>query len=133
MTILSKPTHPVAAMAPQADDERDSTLPGMGAAFVRAARAERDLSPHTLAAYSSDLAQFGEWTSRGGITSVDQIDRRLLRRYVAYLSERRYSDRPEGQHRSVDAALGDAPRVHLGHSGRRSVDSETQSPAAAGP
>jgi integrase/recombinase XerC len=93
LTILSKPTHSVAAMPPEADDQRDSTLPGIGAAFVRAARAERDLSPHTLAAYSSDVAQFCEWTRRGGVTSVDEIDRRLLRRYVAYLSERGYSRR----------------------------------------
>jgi integrase/recombinase XerC len=93
LTIRSKPTHPVAAMGAQADDRCDSTLSGVAAAFIQAARAERDLSPNTLAAYSSDLAQFGTWARRGGVLSVNEIDRRLLRRYVAYLSERRYSRR----------------------------------------
>lgn len=61
--------------------------------FLRAQRAERDLSPHTVAAYESDLRQFAGWLARGGITAVEEIDRRRLRRYVAYLSERRYARR----------------------------------------
>jgi integrase/recombinase XerC len=93
LTIVSRPTHPLAAMGAQADERKDSSLPAVGASFVRAARAERDLSPHTIAAYSSDLAQFAEWARRGGVLSVEDVDRRLLRRYVAYLSERRYSRR----------------------------------------
>ena len=62
-------------------------------AFLRAARAQRDLSPHTLAAYDADLEQFAEWARRGAITDVREIDRRLLRRYLAYLGERRYARR----------------------------------------
>jgi integrase/recombinase XerC len=61
--------------------------------FLRAQRAERDLSPHTLAAYRSDLAQFGTWASHAGITTLEAVDRRVLRRHVAYLSERRYARR----------------------------------------
>jgi integrase/recombinase XerC len=92
LTILSKGTHSVAAMAAEADDRKTSVVRA-AAAFVRAARAERDLSPHTVAAYSSDLAQFAEWLGRGGVTSLAEIDRRAVRRYIAYLSERRYSRR----------------------------------------
>jgi integrase/recombinase XerC len=61
--------------------------------FLRAQRAERDLSPHTLAAYGSDLAQFRTWAARAGLTTLEEVDRRLLRRHVAYLSERGYARR----------------------------------------
>ena len=63
------------------------------AAFLRACKAERDLSPHTLDAYARDLLQFEKWGERLGVTSVPAIDRTLLRRYVANLGERRYSRR----------------------------------------
>jgi tyrosine recombinase XerC len=62
-------------------------------AFLRAARVERDLSPHTLDAYRSDLAQATDWLGRSGVADLDSIDRRLLRRYVAFLGTREYSRR----------------------------------------
>jgi tyrosine recombinase XerC len=61
--------------------------------FLASLKAERDVSPHTLSAYGNDLAQFGEWSERGRITDMRKIDRRHLRRYVAYLTERRYARR----------------------------------------
>ena len=61
--------------------------------FLRAAKAERDLSSHTLAAYEGDLGQFATWAERSGVTTIDQIDRSLIRRYVATLGERRYARR----------------------------------------
>jgi integrase/recombinase XerC len=61
--------------------------------FVRSAGAERDLSPHTLDAYRGDLDQFRAWAGRAGIETLDEIDRRLLRRFVAYLGQRRYARR----------------------------------------
>ncbi|MGH2755742.1 MAG: tyrosine recombinase XerC [Actinomycetota bacterium] len=61
--------------------------------FLRAARAERDLSPHTIKAYATDLDQFEEWSGRLGISHIGSVDRRMLRRYVSYLGERRYSRR----------------------------------------
>src|SRR5687768_3530223 len=61
--------------------------------FLAGLRAERDLSPHTLSAYANDLAQFREWSERGQVTDVRRIDRKHLRRYVAYLTQRRYARR----------------------------------------
>ncbi|CAN5753934.1 tyrosine recombinase XerC [soil metagenome] len=68
-------------------------LARVNAAFLGAARAERDLSPHTLAAYRSDLGQFAAWAGRSRVEELDGVDRRLLRRYVAYLGQRGYARR----------------------------------------
>ena len=61
--------------------------------FLTSLRAERDLSPHTVDAYRSDLAQFIEWAHRARIDTLADVDRRVMRRYVAFLSERRYARR----------------------------------------
>ena len=53
--------------------------------FLRAAKSERDLSVNTLDAYGRDLAQFAEWVARSGVSQLDDVDRSLLRRYVAFL------------------------------------------------
>jgi integrase/recombinase XerC len=74
-------------------EEDARTLAGASHLFLRAARAERDLSPHTLAAYSSDLRQFAEWAARSRVLEVEGVDRKLLRRYVSFLSERRLARR----------------------------------------
>jgi integrase/recombinase XerC len=58
------------------------------ATFLRSAQAERDLSSHTLAAYNSDLGQFAQWAGRSRVVEVGDVDRKLLRRYVSFLSER---------------------------------------------
>lgn len=69
------------------------TIASVAQEFVAGLRAERDFSPNTLTAYTSDLAQFAEWSGRGRISDLRKIDRRHLRRYVAYLTERRYARR----------------------------------------
>ena len=69
------------------------TTIGVSDRFLRAAKAERDLSPNTLDAYRADIEQFEEWSARLGVTDISSIDRTVLRRYVAYLGERRYSRR----------------------------------------
>jgi integrase/recombinase XerC len=63
------------------------------AGFLRAGRAERNLSPHTLAAYRSDLEAFRGWLTRAEVTEIGRVDRRWLRRYVAYLGQRGYARR----------------------------------------
>jgi len=49
-------------------------------------------SPHTRAAYSRDSRQFVAWAERGGCPGgVSQLDRTVLRRYVAYLTTRGFA------------------------------------------
>ena len=71
----------------------DSSMGAVVPAYLRSLAAERDLSPLTCDAYRRDLEQFGEWLGRGGTTDLAGIDRRALRRYVSFLSERRYARR----------------------------------------
>src|SRR5687767_11224196 len=73
--------------------------------FLRAAKAERDLSPHTLSAYASDLGGFAEWCARAGVSTLEGIDHRLLRRYVAYLGTRNYARRSVGRKASAVRSL----------------------------
>ena len=75
------------------DVSTTSSILDVSEEFVRAAAAERDLSPHTLSAYRSDLKAFAEWAGRSGSRALRDIDRTLLRRYVAFLAERRYARR----------------------------------------
>jgi integrase/recombinase XerC len=51
------------------------------------------VSPRTVEAYAGDLAGFVEWAGRGGLTGPEDVDRTLLRRYVAHLTTRRYAKR----------------------------------------
>jgi integrase/recombinase XerC len=80
-------------MAQKSTIEDRLSLEGAAAAFIRAARAERDLSPHTIDAYTADLGQFAEWAARSSVSDVGGVDRRLLRSYVAWLGSRGYARR----------------------------------------
>lgn len=62
-------------------------------AFLRACRAERDLSPNTLDAYAADLQQFASWIQRSEVSDAGSVTRIHLRRFVASLGERRYARR----------------------------------------
>lgn len=44
------------------------------------------LAPNTIAAYRGDLAVFVEWAGRLGAMSPAELDRRAMRRYLAYLA-----------------------------------------------
>ncbi len=48
-------------------------------------------SPATARAYVSDLADFIRWAERGSARGPGDVDRLLLRRYLAYLATRRYA------------------------------------------
>jgi integrase/recombinase XerC len=50
-------------------------------------------SSNTVAAYRGDLADFVDWAGRSGLEEPEEVDRRLLRRYLAFLSTRRYARR----------------------------------------
>ena len=49
------------------------------------------LSPASVRAYSTDVDRFAAWATRGGAEGPADVDRIILRRYLAYLSTRRYS------------------------------------------
>ena len=51
------------------------------------------VAPRTRDAYASDVAGFVAWAGRGGVDGPGDVDRTLLRRYVAHLSTRRYAKR----------------------------------------
>lgn len=52
---------------------------------------QRGLSSNTTDAYRRDLAQFFDFTDRAGLSGVDQVERRLARRYLAFLDTLGYS------------------------------------------
>jgi integrase/recombinase XerC len=50
-------------------------------------------SANTVAAYRRDVEAFVEWAGRLRLTGPAQVDRRVLRRYLGYLSTRGYASR----------------------------------------
>lgn len=48
-------------------------------------------SPHTVRAYGGDVRDFVEWAGRAQVDGPAQVDRVQLRRYLAYLTTRRYA------------------------------------------
>ena len=51
------------------------------------------LSANTVTSYRSDLTGFGEWCSRSGIADPDAVNRSVIRRYLAFLTTRRFARR----------------------------------------
>jgi len=58
--------------------------------FLTHLAVERGASPHTVRAYSADLARYLEWAERSGVDPID-LDHRALRRYLAELDRARYA------------------------------------------
>jgi len=57
------------------------------------ARTLTSASPATVRAYRSDLEAFATWAERGSMEGPAAVDRRTLRRYLAWLQTRRYARR----------------------------------------
>ena len=51
------------------------------------------LSARTVEAYGSDLAAFAEWCARSGLDGPDAVRRTTVRRYLAFLTTRRFARR----------------------------------------
>ena len=56
------------------------------------------LAPASVTAYRRDLDAFVEWADRLGLAGPEGVDRRVLRRYVAFLTTRRYARRTIARH-----------------------------------
>ena len=61
-------------------------------AYLTTLRVERNMSPHTVTAYASDLSGFLRWADKAGIHVLD-ADHRSLRLYLAELDRARYARR----------------------------------------
>ena len=51
------------------------------------------VSANTVLAYADDVSQFVTWAERAGLTGPSEVDRLVLRRYLAYLATRRFARR----------------------------------------
>jgi site-specific recombinase XerD len=54
---------------------------------------QRRLSPHTVAAYRSDLGQFADFCDGLGLRDWGEVDRKVVRQYLSVLDEHSYSRR----------------------------------------
>jgi site-specific recombinase XerD len=59
----------------------------------RFVRAHSSLADRTVQAYASDVRLFAEWASRAAVTDPADVNRTLVRRYVAHLSTREFARR----------------------------------------
>ncbi len=72
---------------------------------------QRGLSANTIAAYERDLGQFFDFCDRNGIVGIDAVDRRIARRFLAFLDTRGYSRRSVSRKASaVSSFYADASR-----------------------
>ena len=69
------------------------TLADAAVDFVHRAEVERGLSPHTLAAYERDLAQFADFCEEFDVVAITGVTRRIVRRFMSRLSVAGYSPR----------------------------------------
>ncbi|MGI9120040.1 MAG: tyrosine-type recombinase/integrase [Acidimicrobiales bacterium] len=92
------------------------------------ARSLTSVAPATVRAYQSDLAAFTTWAARAGLEGPAGVDRRLLRRYLAFLGNRRYA-------RSTVARKASALRRYFGwlaRTGRLPTDASVGLSAPSG-
>jgi integrase/recombinase XerD len=68
--------------------------------FLTMLAVERNLSPHTIRAYGSDLAGLCDWMERERL-GLAQVDFRTIRRYLAELDRARYTRKTINRHLSA--------------------------------
>ena len=73
--------------------------------YLERLRVERGLSENTIDAYSRDLGAFVTFADRGGISDAEDVDRRLIRRFVANLTTRGYAPASVARKSSVVRAF----------------------------
>lgn len=61
--------------------------------FLSNLSAQRNLSPNTIKAYSNDLKQFTSFIKRANRNSLEEVDPKTLRRFLAYLYTLKYKPR----------------------------------------
>jgi site-specific recombinase XerD len=59
--------------------------------YLNRMRDQRGLSSNTIDAYRRDLAQFLDFCDRGGVDGLNSVERRIARRYLAFLNTLGYS------------------------------------------
>ena len=59
--------------------------------FLLNLEAQRNYSSHTVRAYRNDLEAFAEFFEGKGLTFPDGLDRFLVRDYISYLNEQKFS------------------------------------------
>jgi len=82
--------------APHAPQTADAIAPWAAPlveAYLSRLAAERGLSPHTIAAYRNDLTQFATFCDRLGLIRFDDVNRRVVRRFLAQLDTQGYARR----------------------------------------
>jgi site-specific recombinase XerD len=83
-------------------------------AYLRRLETQRDLSPHSIAAYDRDLRQFFAFADARGVSGIDAIDRVTVRAYLAELYDQAYARRSIARKVSaVRAFFADACRRDL--------------------
>lgn len=61
---------------------------GSADGYLDRLQSQRGLSAHTITAYRRDLTQFFDYANRAGVRSINDIDRRVIRRWLALLDTR---------------------------------------------